>query len=286
MNACQVNSERARCGGGVEEERASSPTPQVELRGLRGPHDMARAQTLQERVWGAGDPPVSKDLLIALSGAGALVAGAFAPHGELVGFVLGFPTGDPQVQHSHRVAVLGEWRRCGLGARLKWFQREWCLARGVRAVRWTFDPLRAANAHLNVQRLGATAATYLPDHYGEMGGINAGVPSDRLLAEWDLASERVRRRRDEPRDEDLGGATLVNFVQGDLPVGPTLGLDAPRLAVRVPPDFGALLGARPEAARAWRRHVRLALEHYLGRGYVIRGFARTEQVYLLERGSA
>jgi predicted GNAT superfamily acetyltransferase len=75
--------------------------------------------------------------------------------------------------------------------RLKLYQRDWCLARGIGHVRWTFDPLRTVNATLNIHRLGATSATYLPDYYGEMAGINQGLASDRLLVDWDLAAPVV-----------------------------------------------------------------------------------------------
>ena len=82
-------------------------------------------------------------------------------------------------------------RQLQLGVRLKLYQRRWGLERGITHVRWTFDPFRYVNATLNLHRLGATAATYLPDYYGEMAGINSGLGSDRLLVDWELGSHTV-----------------------------------------------------------------------------------------------
>jgi predicted GNAT superfamily acetyltransferase len=111
------------------------------------------------------------------------------------------------VQHSHRLAVLPEMRGLGLGVRAEaGISATGAWTRGISHVRWTFDPLRATNAALNIHRLGAPRRnTYLPDYYGEMAGINQGLASDRLLVDWDLAAPvvaalwraaaRARRRR-------------------------------------------------------------------------------------------
>ncbi len=74
------------------------------------------------------------------------------------------------------LGVLEAYRGTGAALFLKRFQRDWCLSHGVRKVVWTFDPLRGVNANFNLRKLGATARTYLPDHYGPMSGINAGAP--------------------------------------------------------------------------------------------------------------
>ena len=109
---------------------------------------------------------------------------------RLVGSVYGFATHQPHVLHSHYLAVDPDYRRTGLGVALKHEQRDWCLANGRSAMRWTFDPLQLGNAHLNLRSLRAIGAQYHPDFYGPMGGINGGLPSDRLVVEWDLVGQR------------------------------------------------------------------------------------------------
>ena len=144
---------------------------------------------LESRVWGTPDELVQVNMLVATISEGGMAIGAF--DGErLVGSVYGFATRQPEVLHSHYLAVDPEYRRTGLGIALKHQQRLWCLANGHTAMRWTFDPLQLGNAHLNLRSIGAIGVRYHPNLYGPMGGINGGLPSDRLLVEWDLVGPR------------------------------------------------------------------------------------------------
>jgi predicted GNAT superfamily acetyltransferase len=165
----------------------------VQIRELKGMAEFRQAEGLQGEVWGRGDTPDPADLMMVIQAEGGLVAGAFLGD-RVVGYVFGFPTRDLGIQHSHRLAVVPDMRGRGLGAELKWYQRKWCQARGIAQVRWTFDPSRITNARLNLNRLGGRSSTYLVDYYGEMGGINSGLPSDRLLVEWHLDDPLVEQR--------------------------------------------------------------------------------------------
>ncbi len=83
--------------------------------------------------------------------------------------------------------------RRGVGRRLKFFQRQDALKRGIGLVEWTFDPLELKNAHFNLVRLGAVARVLIPNCYGITGSaLHAGLPTDRLVAEWWLDSDRVK----------------------------------------------------------------------------------------------
>jgi len=234
---------------------------------------MAAAEAVQEQVWGA--PVCPKELLIPAQHEGGCLAGAFTATGALVGLVFSFPTRDPAVQHSHILATLEEWRGLGIGARLKWFQRAWCLERGVTRLRWTVDPLRAANAQLNLHHLGGTATTYYPDYYGPMQGIDAGAPTDRLLLEWLLDSQRVadRANRSLP-DQGFPGAMPANRVENGHPVDPRLDLDGPLILIHIPDNYIALNKTNPPLALAWRYQTRELFTHYFSRGYVLTDFTR------------
>jgi predicted GNAT superfamily acetyltransferase len=57
---------------------------------------------------------------------------------------------------------------------------------------WTFDPLEIKNAFLNIHKLGAIVCGYRVNFYGVSSSrLQGGLPTDRLLAEWELDSPRV-----------------------------------------------------------------------------------------------
>ena len=226
----------------------------IVLRDLSGMAEMQAAEALQRRVWGEGDKEDPADLMMVIQHEGGLVAGAFDGP-RLVAYLFAFPTASPGIQHSHRLAVDPDWRGKGLAARLKFYQRDWCRARGIDLVRWTFDPLRHVNAALNIGRLGALARVYHEDYYGAMAGINSGPPSDRLLAEW-----------------HIGPA-------GAPETGPRTGPVTRRIGV--PRDIDALLRDRPDEALAERLRMRTELTRAFAEGLIIAGYEASEAAYLL-----
>ncbi len=226
------------------------------IRDLAGMAEFRQAEALQYAVWGADDVADPADLMMVIQAEGGLAAGAFDAE-TLIGYVFAFPTRTPHIQHSHRLAVLPRTQGRGLGAQLKWYQRDWCLARDITHVRWTYDPLRTANARLNIGVLGAQVSTYYPDYYGAMEGINKGVPSDRLLADWLLNSPTVTARAAGHRDAGDG------------------------LQVAIPADFGALMATDMPAALSARLRLRAELSDHFSKGYAITGFDPVIGCYVL-----
>jgi predicted GNAT superfamily acetyltransferase len=150
---------------------------------------------LQRAVWGWQDEDLipTRFFIVAHKIEGQ-VLGAFNASNELVGFCLAVPAlrGEAVYLHSHMLAVLPEYRRAGIGQRLKLEQRRQALARWIRLVEWTFDPLEWKNALFNLNRLGAIARRYVPNQYGVSSSpLHRGLPTDRLIAEWHLDSPRV-----------------------------------------------------------------------------------------------
>ena len=181
----------------------------LELRHCRGLDEFEACVQIQIATWGydASDAIPRKTFLLAQE-IGGQVIGAFASGfangfaggsaGTLVGFAMSLPgvknfEGRPYPYlHSHMLAVLEPCRNRGLGAQLKWEQRREALARGIRHMEWTFDPLEIKNAFLNIHRLGAVAREYRVNFYGVSSSrLQGGLPTDRLLAEWELDSPPV-----------------------------------------------------------------------------------------------
>jgi predicted GNAT superfamily acetyltransferase len=192
----------------------------IQIRACRGFDELQACVDLQVETWGY-DPAdlVPKKSFHLAQKIGGQVIGAFeekqgtreqgnkgtrergaAEAGpQLVGFVMALPgiksthSGAKPYLHSHMLAVRKAYRNLGLGMRLKLEQRLDALSRGIRHMEWTFDPLEIKNAYLNIHRLGVIAREYRPDFYGVSSSrLQGGLPTDRLLAEWELDSDRVQ----------------------------------------------------------------------------------------------
>jgi chorismate synthase len=261
----------------------------VEIRELHSMSEMTAAEDIQLQVWGPITPH-PKEILIPIQYEGGLLAGAFAQvgdwAGQMVGLIFGFPTKDPTIMHSQLLATLEHWRGQGIGARMKWFQRAWCLERGIQQVRWTVDPLRAANADLNIRHLGGISSTYYPDYYGTMQGIDSGAPTDRLLVEWDLQGQRAAQRAaSTPEDHGFPQAEPAISIVENKPFQPRLDLACPKILIQLPENFVRLSKTEPELALDWRMQTRTLFLHYFANGYTITEFTRVGGcAYLLEKG--
>jgi len=166
---------------------------QVEIRHCSGILEYEECVRLEHVTWGE-EIAVPSAIFVVAHHTGGQVIGAF-DQGRMIGFTLsiaGLRDGKPFL-HSHMTAVLPEFRDRGVGRGLKLYQRQDAIKRGIEWIEWTFDPLEFKNAHFNFVRLGAVARRYIPNCYGVTASpLHAGLPTDRLVAEWWLNSERVK----------------------------------------------------------------------------------------------
>lgn len=257
----------------------------IEVRRLGNLEELRQCEELQSRVWGPEDVVrVPALVMVTALGNGGFAFGGFAD-GKIVGFVLASPgltdTGHVK-QCSILMAVDPSYQNSGVGYRLKLAQREAALAQGLDLITWTFDPLASANSHLNLQKLGCVASRYFVDLYGTADrGLNAGLPTDRLLAEWWIRKPEVAGRLANGRSSEPPAATpAVDEVALDprtgLPALRRMDLDRvePVLLLEIPESIRAVKVADLELARTWREGVREILQHYLARGYRAAGFHR------------
>lgn len=271
----------------------------IEVHRLSSLEEYRCCEDLQSRVWGPEDVVRVPALVMITAGAnGGFAFGAFA-EGKLVGFVLSFPglTKNGKVkQASVLMAVDPTYRNAGIGYDLKLAQRNATLAQGLDLITWTFDPLASANAHLNLQKLGCVTSQYYVDIYGTAErGLNAGLPTDRLLAEWWIREPAVVDRLAKVNVAPPHGLMAVDEVVHDSHLGfPLLhGIDLhrtePALLVEIPGDIRAVKVADLELARRWRMGLREIFQHYFARGYRATGFHRlpsgdrVRHCFLLER---
>ena len=220
------------------------------IRPVRTHDEFYAVERLQKEIWSVEDREVLPAVhMIAACEVGAILLGAFEGD-DMIGFVYGFPgleDGQPII-HSDMLAVKREYRDRGLGSELKRAQREAALARGIHRITWTFDPLQARNAYLNLEHLGAIATRYLPDFYGQTTSPLHALGTDRLWVVWDLVEDRRPR--------------LSN------------------LTIEIPTDISIL---DLEAAKRWRDQTRQRFETAFAAGYIVTGFERGDDIsrYLL-----
>lgn len=238
---------------------------EVNIRALHNVSEMACCIVLQQTIWGGSDlDTVPDQIFVVAAKTGGQVLGAFA--GELpVGFALAFPAlrqGHAYL-HSHMLAVLPQYQNDGVGRKLKLAQREDALARGIDLIEWTFDPLQLKNAYFNIARLGAIARRYIPDAYGRTSSpLHSGLPTDRLVAEWWLASAGVESRLCGSSDEQVPG----------------------RDQIALPASIQDVCRSEPQRAEQMQLQFRRAFESYLERGFAAVGFKlnQDEGLYLME----
>lgn len=216
----------------------------VVVRELRGLSEMDALRRTAGSVWGGtASDMVSSDFLMALAHAGGYIAGAFR-NDEMVGCSFGILAehDGEWCLHSHITGVVPDHQNTGLGARLKFHQRDWARHRRLTAITWTFDPLVRRNGWFNLRRLGARAVEYHVNFYGALNDdINGSGETDRLLAWWDVDPSRTT-------DVDDNGPTV------EIPT---------------PDDIVALRRHDPTAAHEWRLSMRDRLVPLLGTHHVV-----------------
>lgn len=245
------------------------------VRPLESLADYQACVALQDLVWGpefSERVPVS--LLKVATYVGGLAIGAFDAAGGLVGLVFGL-TGvhEGRVTHwSHMLAVHERARNLGVGRMLKEAQRAELARRGIPEMAWTFDPLAARNAHLNLNVLGARIVRFAPNMYGTTDSpLHHGLPTDRLVAAVQTAGASP------PRRLEPGAATAPLLTLRPRPADPVLdrGGARPRaIRIEIPTDFARLLAGSPADAAAWHAATRDHFEWALAHGYEASGFVR------------
>ena len=245
----------------------------VELRNVASDAEYEAAVNLQRQTWGDGfEDAVPTTIMMISQKMGGVLLGAFDENDRMLGFLYGlsgFRYGR-RAHWSHMLAVTRDARGLGLGRELKAFQRELLLPLGVETVYWTYDPLVARNANLNLNRLGALPIEYVVNMYGEDTGslLHSGLGTDRFIVAWPIASSRVDRLMTAHADAAPTRATPP-FPRGETTsdVG----------WVEVPPNIGSILRASPEDAFDWRRRTRAQFQEHLEAGYAVTGFTWREQ---------
>ncbi len=226
----------------------------IEIRVLTGHADFHATVEVQKQVWGFSETDcVAPRLCAVAEEIGGLVLGAFLGE-RMIGFSLTFPgvkDGGRPYWHSHMTGVLPEYQNRGIGRRIKLLQRQQAVQVGIDLIEWTFDPLEIRNAYFNIERLGVVVRHFLPNQYGITSSrLHGGLPTDRLVAEWHVTSERVERT--------IGGPPL----------------ESPAIAatIEIPSEIAGLRETEAWKAREIQTRVREEFQDHLAKGLTVVGY--------------
>lgn len=235
---------------------------EITIRECVAVEDFERCVALQKEAFGLPDIEITpcRHLIVSRQ-AGGWTLGAFVGD-EMVGFVhhLAAVNGDEIFGYSHIMAVAVSYQNAGIGAKLKWAQREKALQEGRRFIKWTFEPMQARNAHFNLNRLGVVIRNYAVNFYGTdynqpARDMQSGLDSDRLFAEWQLDSLRVEALSQ--RQESLIDAT-------------------PSKEIIIVPNWRELQKQNPVKAKEEQLRVRAEFEEAFASGLICAAFRRDD----------
>ena len=231
----------------------------IDIRPLTDREDLKTVVRLQRQIWGFEDVDlIPLRLFVVATKIGGQVYGAF-DGAQLIGFCMAIPglkPGGKTYLHSHMLGVLPEYRNARVGRNLKLAQRDDALNRGIQLIEWTFDPLELKNAFFNMERLGAIVRRYVPNQYGTTSSpLHGGLPTDRCIAEWWIASPRVKA------------------ILAGQPFERTL-LEG---RIAIPSNIATIRTNEPACAREIQQKANEQFRAAFDRGLAVIGFEKSEQ---------
>lgn len=276
----------------------------VTIAPFRNLEDYKNCEDLQREAWHCKDiDVVPVPMLLAANSSGGIILGAYNSLGELIGFVfsiLGMDGGKP-IQHSHMIAVRAAYRNFDVAFKLKMAQRKESLRRKISVIQSCVDPMQPLNAYFTLGKLGAKANVYEENSCGETTSLlDRGLPTDRLMAKWNLESSEVLRRLETgpPRRDyrkDVKQRTVINQLVEVAPgmmhcSAVKLNCTSDQFLFEVPYNLQEIKNRDLGIALEWQGKIRQVFHHYFKKGYAASDFWVIEQdghlraFYLLEKG--
>ncbi len=227
----------------------------INIKSLNSLKDQNLARIIFDKTWAMdAGTEVTPNLLQAMVHSGAYLSGAFV-EGKCVGAAFAFPaTTEGLHLHSHMTAVLYEYRDQGIGYALKIDQWHWAKKNNYQEITWTFDPLVARNAKLNLIKLGIDISAYYPNFYGDMpDALNAGDESDRVMASWKVVG-----------DQSVPRSVTLNSSDSDI-------------LIKIPEDIVAIRSKDKSENLKWRHRVREEFMRAFEKGGKVVGFSANNE---------
>jgi predicted GNAT superfamily acetyltransferase len=263
------------------------------IRDLTKYEEFTQVIQVQQKIWGLNNAGgLYAPMLKTIAENGGTVIAAFDAD-KMIGFVVGFlgRHADGKIKLcSQTMGVLAEYRNQNVGSTLKWAQRQKMLPTEIVLITWTYDPLEAPNARLNIRTLGGTARAYQENIFGEnFSALTQNLATDRFIVEWWIKSDRVEQRS-KGVSEPIGlDSPIVNRCVGSSSDRRIESIDlnneASLIRVEIPNDLQSIKKTNLSLAKDWRLKTREVFENYFARGYQAIDFVRAGEVWGPERAS-
>jgi len=245
----------------------------IDIRIINTLEDIELAQKLEGEIWSGTDTVPGHQYYTAVQN-GGLLLGAYI-NKQLVGFSYSFPGYKNKVLYlySHMLGIKEGYRSLGIGEQLKWRQREEAIKLGYSLICWTYDPLEAVNASLNIRKLRGIIGNYYHNYYGEMNDeLNKGISSDRFLVHWWIQSKHVEQKNIDKnilvQDHNcLLDVKLNSKMQPHIFNEKKIMIDVNEYFVPIPSQFQQLKNDNLPLAKEWRHKTRNTFTNLLEAGY-------------------
>jgi chorismate synthase len=304
----------------MKEKILHIPSTQITIRKLLLEEEFEAAFAIQSRLPEFCKVGLIPSYYMKLVGSrGGLVLGCFDKN-QLVGYNFAFPCVSSSLGiylFADSMGFLPAYQRKHLGYYVKKLQYSLAITMRIRYIVWTYDPLKGVNANINIRKLGARIVQYLPEQYKTMGTtcdlaknrLQKTVPEDRFEVCWDVLSDEVKRRMENPycssRDE-IDQIPIINpTLQMEVARHQT-GLclkekpdlmqkiasiqydyQSPVLRFEIPINYNDIEEREPSLAIDWRIKSRQVFQKYFQNSYQIEEFCHQKKTrrnfYILKK---
>jgi chorismate synthase len=240
---------------------------------ISDPDEIKKILPVISSAWGMPNLAAAfKDTINAMRFHGGLVAAAYDGE-EMVGMQFSFPgyRRGKTYLYSHMTGIVENKKYSGIGYQLKLYQKKWALENGYDLIAWTFDPIRSLNAHFNMKKLGAISRTLIPNFYGTMeDSLNAGIPTDRLVAEWWIKDQKLPAYT-------VDAITIDSSDADSQPVIDEVTSSTPKtVKVSIPYDFSKIMSNDMQAAVEIKKRLSSILVRLFSLQYSIVDFEKRQ----------
>ncbi len=241
---------------------------------------------LQKKIWGEETEHIPLGMMKITQRIGGLCAGALDTSGNVIGFGISMPgfIQNTVVHWSYRLGVDPGLRDLSLGTHLKRYQRLFCQRSGIEWIYWTYDPLVARNAHLNLNKLGTKIVQYIPDLYeGSTSVLHSDFGTDRFVVAWHtLSSENFITLSQKEWKDQIENYKMYRIV--DYPEEMAF---ASSIRIEIPENIISLKTEVLSEALRWRSQTRTLFLKAVKEKWNIIGFYRdpetTRCYYVLKK---